>query len=324
MTKFSSLKFETKKSEISSQHAKFSFGPLEKGFGITLGNSLRRTLLLSTPGTSVFGVKVEGASSEFSTLPGIKEDALNIVLNLKKLIVKIDENVFSQDDLDNLKIENWPVLKIKKATGTILASDIECPTGFTILNKNLYIATADKEGLSAEVYVTIGRGFKSFNENRAVIGSDDIIAVDANFSPIVKVGYTIDEKKVGGDNSTEFVSFDVSTNGVITPEDAVAIAANVLVAHYQEVAKISDHIKNNEIFASKEEEKKSKSLSTVLSETDMERKIWSKLANKGIKTLAELVSYSEDELNALFEDKTGKDVVKAAKKLLKSKNLSLK
>ena len=150
---------------LNENHGEFEIGPLESGFGITIGNALRRVILSNIPGASVFAIKIPGVTHEFQAIDGIKEDVVQIILNLKQLVLKISEDAIAPDT----EIENWPTMKLAfKDTGVIKAGDIELPVGFEIVNPDLYIATKTKASpkFEMEIYASNGRGFKSFKENQ--------------------------------------------------------------------------------------------------------------------------------------------------------------
>lgn len=286
----------------NSQQARFTIGTLEKGFGVTLGNALRRTMLSNIPGGSIFAIKIPNVNHEFQAINGIKEDVTQIILNLKNLVITIDENVISDDELAGTKIEQWPTLKIsKKGNGEIYASDIEIPSGFDVVNKDLYIATITNATtkFDLEIYAIRGRGFKTFAQNREMVNSLNVIATDSNFSPIVRVGYTIEEQKVSKTVTGDILTLDVATNGAISPQDAVAMAAKILSEHLKPLIDINSAIETMQIIKEHEEEKKQEGLSIPIEELTLSVRSYNCLKRHGIQTINQLTTMSKNDVEKI-------------------------
>lgn len=301
MEKF--LKYDIKPTIIDddAQYAKLVFAPLERGFGNTLGNALRRTMLSNIPGASVFAIKIPKVTHEFQAIDGVKEDVTQIVLNLKNLVIAIDENVYPTEELSKLSIEKWPTLKIDfNGSGEIYAKDIETPAGFSVINKDLYICTVTaNRKFNLEIYATMGRGFRTFNENRELINSLSIIATDSNFSPILRVGYTVEEQKISKTELADVLTLEVATNGSIKPQDAVALAANILIGHLTPIVNINQAIANIDIMQEKSEEHKTSSLSIPIEELDLTVRSYNCLKRMGIQTIQELTNMNRSEVEKI-------------------------
>lgn len=252
MRKFTKLKYsevETKK--VSDFETSFSISPLERGFGNTLGNAVRRILLSSITGVSSFAVKIEGVDHEFQTLSGVTEDVVQIILNLKKVRFVFNPEIFAEDQVVKVSL-NSP-------KGEVFARDFELPAGVEIANVDEYIATTAKAGaLELELFVTTGRGFKSFEENKDVvkqfaskieskITNGALIAIDSDFSPVVNVSYDSTELNSSAAIIEEKLTFNVKTDGSVEAKDAVAQAAHILIAHLEVLSNVSN-ITKEEIF----------------------------------------------------------------------------
>ena len=220
-----------------SDYGIFVIKPLERGFGNTIGNSLRRVLLSNIVGHSLFAVKIPGITHEFQPIKGVKEDLTQIILNLKRLVVKIDQQIFGEDEQKETSLEKWPTLKIDFSKGGVVrASDIETPVGFEIINKDMYIATVDSGAkLKMELFVKTGRGFVTFSENKELINAINVIAVDSNFSPVIKVGYKVSDIKTTKNEINDVLELEVATNGSISAAEAVAMSAKILEEHYKPI-----------------------------------------------------------------------------------------
>ncbi|MDR3257786.1 MAG: DNA-directed RNA polymerase subunit alpha [Mycoplasmataceae bacterium] len=302
MEKFLKYTIKPEIEASNSQQAKFTIAPLEKGFGVTLGNALRRTMLSNIPGASIFAIKIPGVNHEFQAINGIKEDVTQIVLNIKNLVVVIDENIISDDELNAAKIEQWPSLKIsKKGSGEIYASDIELPPGFSVINKDLYIATITNAStkFELEIFATRGRGFKTFAQNRELVNSINIIATDSNFSPIVRVGYTVDEQKISKIITGDVLTIDVATNGAISPQDAVAMAAKILSEHLKPFVDINTAIESMQVIKEHEEEKKQEGLSIPIEDLNLSVRSYNCLKRRGIQTINELTAMTRSEVEKI-------------------------
>lgn len=284
--------------ESTEQSAHVIIKPLETGFGITLGNALRRVLLSNIPGAAVFAIKIPGVTDEFKAMEGVKEDVTEIILNLKRLAIKIDDLVFPQEELDNTKIENWPTLKIDfKGPGIISASDIELPAGFSISNPDLVVCEITKDiNFKMEIYATSGRGFRTFKENKEKINSLSIISIDSQFTPILNVAFHVDEYKASKNTMSDVLNLTVTTNGTVTAIDAIAIAAKILNNHFEPLIDLNDKYKEMEVMKAKKEEETAKELSSPIEDLDLSVRSYNALKNAGIRTVQELISKTKDEI----------------------------
>ncbi len=206
---------------VADNHGKFSISPLPTGYGVTIGNALRRILLSSLPGAAISGIKIEGVSHEYSTLKGVKESVLDIILNLKQLNIKKETSPISTITLESTK------------TGEVYAKDIVCPSDVEILNPDLYIATLEKGSkLKMEMRIEKGVGYMPANQMEKDETDTQMILVDAFFSPIKKVRYDIESTRVGQNTNLDKLTLEVMTNGTINPEDAVKFASNILQSYF--------------------------------------------------------------------------------------------
>ena len=225
-------------------YGKFVVEPLERGYGTTLGNSLRRILLSSLPGAAVTSVKIEGVLHEFSTVPGVVEDVADIILNLKSLALKMDT-----DEPQIVRIE-------AEGEGQVKASDIKINSDIEILNPDLHIATLDTDGkLFMELTVERGRGYVSAEKNKKEEDVIGIIPIDAIFSPVKKVNFTIEDTRVGQRTDFDKLTLDIWTDGSISPDEAISLSAKVLSDHLRLFIGLTDSMGDVEIMVEKKKEK---------------------------------------------------------------------
>lgn len=285
-------------SNSSDQSANIIIKPLETGFGITLGNALRRVLLSNIPGAAVFAIKIPSVTDEFKAIDGVKEDVVEIILNLKKLGIIIDDVVFSQEELDNTKIENWPTLKINfNGPGIIYAKDIELPAGFSIINQDMIICEVTSDiNFQMEIYATTGRGFKTFKENKEKINSLSIVSIDSHFSPILNVAFHVNEYKTSKNTMSDELTLTVTTNGTITAINAIAAAAKILSEHFNPLIDLTNKYQEMEIMKVKEEEEAAKELSSPIEDLDLSVRSYNALKRAGIQTVQELISKTKEEI----------------------------
>jgi len=298
MEKFDKYKINPKTISFNDNHGQFEIGPLESGFGITIGNALRRVMISSIPGASVFAIKIPGVNHEFSAIDGIKEDVPQIILNLKQLVLKISDEAIAE----GTKIESWPTMKLMfKDTGVIKAGDIEVPVGFEIVNPDLYIATKTKASnkFEMEIYATTGRGFRSFKQNQEMINALGIIATDSNFCPVLNVGWHVDEKKISKNQMGDYLTMDIVTNGAESPSNVLAYASKILYTHFETLANINEKIKEMQIMQENEETEKQKTLSVSIEELELSVRSYNCLKRRGIKTLQELSTMTKAEVEGI-------------------------
>jgi DNA-directed RNA polymerase subunit alpha len=299
MEKFVKYDLNFEKNLENDHYGKFTISPLEKGFGITLGNALRRVMLSSAPGASAFAIKIPGVNHEYQIIDGVKEDVTEIILNIKNLVIKIDENVYSDEELSQLSLEKWPTLKINKSqVGEVKAGDIECPAGITIINKELHIATVTTKNskFAMDIYTTRGRGFKSFQENKDKINTVGVISIDSNFTPVIKVSYKVEEIITAKRGTNDKLEFEVSTNGSITPSDLISLAAKILSSHLEPLIAINDRIKEIEVMKEREIEEKASILAIPIEDLGISMRSYNGLKRAGIQTVEEITNMTRDQV----------------------------
>ncbi|UQS85609.1 DNA-directed RNA polymerase subunit alpha [Apilactobacillus apisilvae] len=263
--------------------------PLERGYGTTLGNSLRRILLSSLPGAAVTSIQIDDVLHEFSTVPGVVEDVTQIILNIKKLSLKLDS---SDEEEKSMEIN---------VTGPaqVTADDIQADGDVTVLNPDLHIATV-AEGSTFHMRMTAnkGRGYISADENKArndgmPIG---VLPVDSIYTPIERVNYQVENARVGQVSDYDKLTLDVWTDGSITPSEAVSLAAKILTEHLGMFVNLTDEAKNAEVMVEKEETHKEKMLEMTIEELDLSVRSYNCLKRAGINTVQELTSKSENDM----------------------------
>lgn len=274
--------------EISDdgKYGKFVVGPLERGYGTTIGNSLRRILLSSLPGAACTSIKIEGVQHEFSTVPGVMEDVTEIILNLKKMAIKL-----YSDEVKTVYID-------AKCAQEITAGDIKCDSDVEIFNPDLHIATLNSDAkLNAEITISKGRGYVSAERNKAelqpIIG---VIPMDSIYTPVTKVNYTVENVRVGQYADREELAVEVWTNGTIKPDDAVSLAAKIMNELLLLFVDLSEEAKNTDIIVEKEENKKEKVLEMTIEELDLSVRSYNCLKRAGINTVEDLSNKSEEDM----------------------------
>ncbi len=268
------------------KYGKFVVGPLERGYGTTIGNSLRRILLSSLPGAACTSIKIEGVQHEFSTIPGVMEDVTEIILNLKKMAIKLHS-----DGVKTVYID-------AKGAQEITAGDIKCDSDVEIINPDLHIATLNSDAkLYAEITMSKGRGYVPAERNKAelqpIIG---VIPMDSIYTPVTKVNYTVENVRVGQYTDREELAVEVWTNGTIKPDDAVSLAAKIMDELLLLFVNLSEDAKNTEIIVEKEENKKEKVLEMTIEELDLSVRSYNCLKRAGINTVEDLTNKSEEDM----------------------------
>ena len=267
-------------------YARYVVEPLERGYGITLGNSLRRIMLSSLPGAAVSSVKIDGILHEFSNIPGVKEDVTNIILNLKKLIV-------------NLHSEGPKTVYIEaQGACEITAADIKLDSDIEILNPEIHIATLNEDAkLYMEITITKGRGYVSAERNKQlaqpVIG---LIPVDSIYTPVPKVNFKVEDTRVGQVTDFDKLTLELWTNGTLTPNEVISLAAKIMNEHLNLFIELSDNAMNAEIMVEKEETKKEKVLEMTIEELDLSVRSYNCLKRASINTVEELVKKTEEDM----------------------------
>lgn len=287
MKKFEKPEFNIATYDVQTNIGKFSIEPLERGFGTTLGNALRRVLLSSLPGASVFAVEVEGARHEFSSLDGIKEDVTEIILNLKDLVLKIDED---SEATQKLYIDI-------KGPAVVTAGDIQCPAGVSVVNTDLVLANVNEEGhLVMTVYARNGRGYVAAEGNKNKNFPIGMIPTDSNYSPITKVQYDVQPSRVGQKTSYDRLDMEITTNGSMLPQEAISLAAKILVAHFDLFVGLTDIAQSTDVLADKVEEPKNKYQDMTIDELDLSVRSYNCLKRASIATVMELTQKTEEDM----------------------------
>lgn len=266
-------------------YGRFVVEPLERGYGTTLGNALRRILLSSLPGAAVTSVKIEGVLHEFSTIPGVVEDVTDIILNLKALRVKIHDG-----EQHTIRIE-------KEEPGVVTAADLIADSEVDILNPQLHIATLEEGGrLFLEATVAPGRGYRPAELNKEEGQPIGIIPVDSIFSPVKRVNYTVENTRVGQITDLDKLTLEVWTDGSLTPEQAVSLGSKIMQEHLKLFINLTDAAKDMEIMVEKEEDGKEKVLEMPIEELDLSVRSYNCLKRAGINTVQDLIQRSEEEM----------------------------
>lgn len=266
-------------------YGKFVLGPLETGYGITIGNSLRRVLLSSLPGVAVTSVKIEGVQHEFSTIPHVKEDVTEIILNIKSLTAKIynvDEKVIYID-------EEGPC----EVTGASIKADSEVE----ILNPDFHIATVDAGGhLNMELHISKGRGYVSSERNKADIEELGVIPVDSIYTPVTKASYTVEKTRVGQKIDHDSLTIEVWTNGTISAREAISLSAKILTEHLNLFTELSEEENMGDIMVESTSSGNEKILEMTIEELDLSVRSFNCLKRAAINTVEDLINKTEDDM----------------------------
>jgi len=278
-------KIETVEISEDSKYGKFVVEPLERGYGNTLGNSLRRILLSSLPGAAVTSIQIDGVLHEFSTVEGVVEDVASIILNVKKLALKIysDEEKVIEIDV--------------KGDGTVTAADITHDSDVEILNPDLYIATIAKNGhLRMRMYAQRGRGYTPADQNKREDLPIGVIPIDSIYTPVSRVNFQVENTRVGQSSDYDKLSLDVWTDGSIGPKEAISLGAKILTEHLNIFVGMTDEAQTAEIMVEKEEEQKGKVLGMTIEGLELFFRSYNCLKRAGINTVLELANKSEDDM----------------------------
>ncbi len=271
----------------NNNYGKFELEPLERGFGTTIGNALRRVMLSSLPGSAITAVKIDGVMHEFQTIEGVVEDVTTIVLNLKNIVVK---NHSKEPKVVRLSVSEEKI---------VTADDIELDADIEIINKDQVIATISKGGkLDMEMLVTNGRGYVPAGENKIDVENNKIgyIPIDALYSPIDRVNYEVEGARVGQDDSYDKLTLNVHTNGGMRPEDAVALASKILMEHLKILTELSEITDLTGVMTAKKEDSKLKKLETSIEDLDFSVRAYNCLKRANINTLGDLTEKTELEM----------------------------
>ena len=276
--------------EISEdkKYGKFVVEPLERGYGITLGNSLRRIMLSSLPGAAVSQVKIEGVLHEFSSIPGVKEDVTEIIMNIKSLAIR---NNSETNEVKTAYIEY-------EGEGVVKASDIQVDQDIEILNPDLVIATLSGKNtkLYMELTITRGRGYVSADKNKRDDLPIGVIAIDSIYTPVERVNVTVQNTRVGQITDFDKLTLDVHTNGTLVPDEAVSLAAKVLSEHLSLFINLSENAKNAEVMVEKEDNEKEKVLEMSIDELELSVRSYNCLKRAGINTVEELCNKTSEDM----------------------------
>ena len=276
--------------EISEdkKYGRFVVEPLERGYGITLGNSLRRIMLSSLPGVAVSQVKREGVLHEFSSIPGVKEDVTEIVMNIKSLAIK---NNSDSNEVKTAYIEY-------EGEGVVRASDIQVDQDIEILNPDLVIATLSGKDtkLYMELTITRGRGYVGADKNKTEDLPIGVIAIDSIYTPVERVNVTVENTRVGQITDYDKLTLDVYTNGTLVPDEAVSLAAKVLSEHLSLFIDLSENAKTAEVMVEKEDDEKEKVLEMSIDELELSVRSYNCLKRAGINTVEELTNKTSEDM----------------------------
>jgi len=268
-----------------AKYGKFVVEPLERGYGNTLGNSLRRILLSSLPGAAVTSIQIDGVLHEFSTIEGVVEDVASIILNVKKLALKIysDEEKVIEIDF--------------KGDGVVTAADITHDSDVEILNPDLYIATIAKNGhLRMRMYAQRGRGYTPADQNKREDLPIGVIPIDSIYTPVSRVNFQVENTRVGQNSDYDKLTLDVWTDGSIGPKEAISLGAKILTEHLNIFVGMTSEAQTAEIMVEKEEDQKEKVLEMTIEELDLSVRSYNCLKRAGINTVLELANKSEDDM----------------------------
>lgn len=278
-------KIETVTISEDGSYGKFVVEPLERGYGTTLGNSLRRILLSSLPGAAVTSVQIDGVLHEFSTIPGVVEDVTEIILNLKGLALKIHS-----DEEKVLEID-------AEGEGVVTAGDIRADSDVEILNPELHIATLASDGrLHMRITANRGRGYVPADRNKREGQPIGVIPVDSLYSPITRVNYVVENTRVGQMTNYDKLTLEVWTNATVRPDEAVSLAAKILTEHLMLFVGLTEKAKDAEIMVQKDEDRREKVLEMTIEELDLSVRSYNCLKRAGINTVQELIMKTEEDM----------------------------
>ncbi|MBR4261404.1 MAG: DNA-directed RNA polymerase subunit alpha [Clostridia bacterium] len=312
------LKFEKPKTsieEFKGNYAKFVITPLERGFGITLGNALRRILLSSLPGAAFVNVKIDGAEHEFQNVDGIVEDTITMILNLKRVVLAVD----SEDPNYEATVE------IDRGEGEVTAGDIILNSDIKVINPEQHIATVAAGGrLHMILTVRRGVGYVSSGANKDYVKSIGTIAIDSIYTPVVNVAFNVEKTRVENVNVASFdkLTIEVTTNGSVKPDEALAVASKIMMEHLQVIVELSEKASNAEYMIEAKVDNENTKLEMKVEELDLSQRSSNCLRRAGIQTVAELASKTEEDL--IKVKNLGRKSLKEIKEKLEALDLSFK
>ena len=311
MQKFEKANFNVETYNEDENYGKFVIEPLERGFGTTLGNSLRRVLLSSMPGAAVFAVKINGAIHEFSAVDGVLEDVTAIILNIKKLVFELD----SDEDVTMVIDVTGPA--------TVTGADIQCPSEVKMISNDLVIAhVAEGQHFYMVMFAHKVRGYMSADQNKKFVNSVDVIPTDSIFSPVVNVAYLVEPTRVGQSAKYDQLTMEITTDGSIKPHEVLAIAAKVLVEHLNMFVELTDQAMNMDVMSEVQQDTGNKVLDMTIEELDLSVRSYNCLKRAGIQTVQELASKTEDDMIKVRN--LGKKSLKEVKEKLNELGLGFK
>lgn len=285
MQKFEKANFNIANYDETDNYGKFVIEPLERGFGTTLGNSLRRVLLSSLPGSAVYAIKVQGAIHEFSAVDGVVEDVTSIILSLKKLVFDVDSD------------ESATMIIDVEGPATVTGADIQCPSEVTMISNDMEIAhVAQGAHLYMELYAKKDRGYVSADQNKKEINTIGIIPTDSIYSPVEKVSYAVEPTRVGESAKYDQLTLEIETNGALKPYEAISLAAKILVEHLNMFVELTDMAVNMEVMSEAQSDTTNKVLDMTIEELDLSVRSYNCLKRAGIQTVQDLAAKSEDDM----------------------------
>ena len=288
MFEFEKPKIEIVETSDDNKYGKFVIAPLERGYGITLGNSLRRIMLSSLPGTAVSHVKIKGVLHEFSSIPGVKEDVTEIIMNIKNVVIKNNSDTFEPKQA-YIDVVGERVVK---------AGDIKVDGDIEIVNPDLVIANLSGPDAKLEMELTIvnGRGYVSLDKNKEADAPIDVIAIDSIFTPVERVNLTVQNTRVGQVTDYDKLTLDVYTNGALAPDEAVSLAANLLVEHLKLFVDLSENARLVDVMVESTTDEKEKVLEMNIDELELSVRSYNCLKRAGINTVQELINKTPEDM----------------------------
>lgn len=285
MIEFEKPNIECLALDEEENYAKFVCEPLERGYGMTIGNSLRRILLSSLPGAAITSVKIDGVVHEFSTIPNVVEDVPDIIVNLKGVRFRMHDNEEKTITIDF------------KGEGEVKAGDIKTDSSLEVLNPDLHIATVAEGGhLHMEMTVDKGRGYNVAEKNKGVCKSVDVLPIDSIFTPVKKVNYSVENTRVGQTVDYDKLTIEVWTDGSLKAYEAISLAAKVMTGHLDLFVDLSETARNTKVMVEKEESKKEKVLEMPIEELELSVRSYNCLKRAGIATVEDLANRTEDDM----------------------------
>lgn len=290
MQKFERARFEIKDIDETKNYGKFVIEPLERGFGTTLGNALRRVILSSLPGAAVYSIKIDGVYHEFTSIPGVVEDVTTIVLNMKALVMKIHDD------------ESYTLRISKQGPGEIFAKDIIFPEGVEIINQDLHICTLEEGGmLEMEMQAHNGRGYVNADTNKQMFQSQNqplgMIYTDSIYTPIEKVSYEVEATRVGQDAHYDKLTLEIWSDSSISPAESIAMSAKILIDHLELLTSVHEAVNDMEsLMKEAQGEIQNKGLVMMIEDLDLSVRSYNCLKRAGIQTVEELTQRTEDEM----------------------------